>query len=182
LRWLAIYRFALRVSRIATRLSFIFAAIYAAIQWEAAKIDAQVKETLAFYDRYNSPPFTQYRADLATLIARNRDPLVAAANEAQYSAQIMTMMKSNDSANGFDLLSDLFDGLSECVSSGLCDQYVAAGLFQPRAQELFNQFFPYVKFVREQNKVTSFAIGLENTRNLQPAPPGLLRRLANYFL
>ena len=176
-----LYRRLLRFSHVAARFSFIGAAIYAAYQWEAAKADAQVKETLIFYDRYNSPPFTQYRDDLAGLIAKNRDRLVEAKSETQYSSQIVEIMKSSDSANGLDLLSDLFDGISACVTSDLCDKHVAAKLFQPRANQIFNVFYPYIKYVREQNKSTTFAVGLENMRNQVPETPGIFKRLWNYI-
>ena len=176
-----LYTRLLRFSHVAARFSFIGAAIYAAYQWEAAKADAQVKETLAFYDRYNSPPFTQYRDGLAGLIAKNRDKLVAATTEAQYSSQIIEIMKSNKVANGLDLLSDLFDGISACVTYDLCDKRVAAKLFQPRATEIFNIFYPYIKYIREQNKATTFALGLENMRNQVPETPGLFGRFWHYI-
>jgi hypothetical protein len=165
------YRFLLHWSRILAQLSFVGAAIYAGFQWYSAKVDGRVQQSLNFYEKYNSVPFTQYRSNISKFISSNMEDLKKAGTQQEYIKIFLRKMKDSGIVSDFDILADFYDGLSVCVSAKLCDEDVAAQLFQIQAEGLYNPFFPYVKFVREQNKVKNFALGLEKIRDNPPSTP-----------
>jgi hypothetical protein len=158
------------------------AAIYAGFQWYSAKVDGRVQQSLNLYDKYNSVPFTQYRVSISKFISLNMEDLKKAKTQQEYITMFLKKIRDSWVVNDFDILADFYDGLSVCVSSKLCDKDVAAQLFQIQAEGLYNPFFPYVKFVREQNKVTTFALGLERIRDNPPARPTFLGNILNGLL
>jgi hypothetical protein len=181
LTWRArLYRELLQWSRILAHFAFVGAALYAAAQWYGAKVDGQVKQVLTLYDKYNSTPLIQYRKDLDALIANNNDAFNTAMHEKKqddYVKLIVRLMTTSDAANGFDLISDFFDGLSVCVSASLCDEDVAVRLFHPRALELFDVYAPYIGYVRGQNGVKDFAAGIIEFAGRVPRKRGFLGNL-----
>jgi hypothetical protein len=171
-----VYRWALRIGKLVGGLSVVVAALWAALQFYKSNIDDHIKTTLTMYERYNSQPFTTYRETLSTFTIDNRDQILAAAksgNEKNYSDTIMSLMGKkttggkNETMKSFDLLTDFFDGIDECIHARLCDWNASVRLFQPRAKELYDGFYPYIKNVRDVNKLESYASGLDRVAHLK---------------
>ena len=171
-----LYRWVLWIGKLVGGLSVVIAALWAALQFYKSNVDDHIKTTLAFYDKYNSQPFTTYRETMSTFTIDNRDALVSAAktgNEKTYSDTLNRLLEQkpatgkNENMKSLDLLADFYDGIDECIQAKLCDWNSSARLFQPRAKELSDSFYPYIEKVRNMNKQRAYAAGLDRIAHLK---------------
>ena len=175
--WKSYYRHLLRWSK---RLSFLAVALYAAFQWYGVKVDGQIKQVLALYDKYNSDPIFTYRRNLDLMLS---DPdLSNAIQKGDSPAYVKTLMQlmTPDKVSYLDILSDFFDGLSVCVSTHLCQEDVAIRLFQPIAKNLRHDFGPYILEVRKNNGVPNFADGIAEFARKTPKPKSVFSSLYDF--
>jgi hypothetical protein len=176
--WQSCYRQLLRWSK---RLTFLAVALYAAFQWYGLKVDGQVKQVLTFYDKYNSEPIIGYRKDLDLLL--NDKELSAAVHSGDqnvYMQRVVELTSSEKGSVAFDIMSDFFNGLSVCVATHLCQEDVAARLFQPAAMELYDDYGPYLGYIRSKNGVPSFGSGIIEFASKTPKPNTFLRSLYDF--
>jgi hypothetical protein len=148
-----------------------------------ANMDDHVKITLAFYDKFNASPYTTYRESIDKLNDLHDVELqkAAAGDEETYQNKLVELLNKSDTGYGLDLITDFFDGVSACVEAKLCDRNVAFKLFQPRAEELYNEFFPYMKYESTHNGPTNYGLGVQEIAHLTPRKETFIEHLLAVF-
>jgi hypothetical protein len=158
----SVFRVFVTIRKSITRLSIIIGLLYSFVQYERIKLDGEVKQTLLFYDKFNSSPFTGYRENLTDIVSKNIEEIKASLrSDESFSIQIEKIIKLGDSRKSFDMVLDFFDGVAVCMETDICDKVTAKQLFQSRASELYEIFYPYIKKNRVENKSDEYAGGLE---------------------
>jgi hypothetical protein len=158
----AVLRKLVWIKRTAIRLSLVFGLAYSVIQYERVKLDGQVKQTLSFYDKFNSSPFVGYRELLSDTIDSNTEQirLSAKKGDEDFARVILAIVEKKDVKKSLSMIFDFFDGIAACMETGICDQDTAIQLFQARAAEIYKMFYPYIKKIRIENNNEEYAKGL----------------------
>ncbi len=130
--------------------------LYGVFEYEHSKFDQQVKQTLEFYDRFNSSPYVGYRETFSNVRYENIRILSKSAESTEaYNSAIDKILKLEGTklTTSLDMTFDFFDGLTNCVRSGLCDSVSAKRLFRYRAQEIYENFWPHIENIRTTYKM-----------------------------
>jgi hypothetical protein len=160
------------------RLTIVLGFLYAVFQYEQAKIDNQVKQTLSFYDKFNSAPFTEYRSEVSSQLNSRSKQLEERANDnAKFSSYVIGFAEEPKFSKPFNMLLDFFDGVSICLRKELCDPDVVDDLFKPRAQEIYHVFAAYFDAVQKKNPVYASGLISVATHQSESGVKAVLRRL-----
>ena len=147
-----------------------------------------VKTALSFYDKYNGQQLINFRNGIGNFDNKNHDKIMVALNELnrtnnleKYEQTFRNLVKLSGNENDIDMIIEFFDGLSECISTNLCDWNTAVGLFQPKAMSLYTEFAPYIIYNRVINKDASYGYGIENIQKLAKKKERMLDRILEVF-
>lgn len=155
------YKRLIQVGKISGAISFLVAAPYALIQYWQSRDNARVEQTLALYKLYNAKPFTDYREKITKAVVAHRSQLnESAIDPAKLLAAQLSVVAEDDVEMDLLLLFDFFDGVAVCVASELCDKTTAIKLFQPRALDIYLNFYQYMQSKRSGTN-RDYGVGLE---------------------
>jgi hypothetical protein len=157
-----IYKRLLQLGKVAGALTFLFGIPYGVFKYLEAVRATKVEQTLKFFNVYNSPPITNYREAIITVLVNHESDIVAAAVDAsKFNELIVNIVKTDQLSKPLLLTMDFFDGLAACVVNDLCDPDTTQRLFQRRAEEIYVMFYPYIMGKRSTTASWDFALGLE---------------------
>jgi len=169
-------------SRVVTRWSFVFGAIYAGIQWYSSKVDARTKQTIDFLERFESDPFTKYWRSMKEFAETNQNQLEAKTTAAAYSDSVLSEIANAKIAANLDMISDFFDEVNVCMDKALCDKDSAVALFGPKAYFFYVNFFPYIDSSRKQHGDKNYGVGAETLTKTPRTMPNFFQRIIAYLL
>ncbi len=166
---IAMLRKLVKLKNVAKRLSVIlsvvsvpFGLVYGVIQYERSKLDGQVKQTLSFYDKFNSAPFVGYRESLTDLQTKYKTEIEASYNSNEaFTNEILKIVKTEGVERSLNMTFDFFDGLAACIKTRICDRESAQQLFKSRADEIYMLFYPYIYDHKKNKKNKNYAEGIE---------------------
>lgn len=159
-----IYRRLLQIGKIASALTFLFGIPYGIWQYVEAQHDKKIEQSLKLFDKFNSPPFTDYRDKISKAAAKGRVQLNAAAATKDlkvYEAAVLEVVERNEIEAPLWLIMDFFDGVTICVVNGLCDPHTTSQLFTERARDVLLTFYQYIAANRKGPSSATFGYGLE---------------------
>jgi hypothetical protein len=157
-----LYRRLIQIGKVSGAIAFLFAAPYALEQYREARAAARIAQTLDMFKTYNAAPFTSYREKLTKALIKYEDEIyVAAKDENTFLDLQLRLLRQEDIETETLLLFDFFDGVAVCVTSSLCDNDTAIKLFQPRAADIYMNFYQYMAHQRGKSPTRRFGVGLE---------------------
>ena len=158
-----VYKWLLRVGKVAGAISFLFAVPYGVFEYWRHGQEQRVEKTLKFYKQFNSAPFITYRENVFKSLAKYKDKInsAAAKDEIALGAVMSELVNQGDLEKDIYLIMDFFDGLLICITEEICDGKTALSLFSPRAKELRINLYQYIQAQRLSTTTKNFGLGME---------------------
>jgi len=137
--------------------ALLFGGIFAMIQYLDKERADQVKYSLDFLQKFNSPPVIEARKAVLAAWTPNRGRLTTAL--AKYSSEpqaypnvVSEVIETKNLNDPLITLFDFYESLQICVETRVCEASTSSSLFQRDARMLFQLHFP---FIEEQRKILS---------------------------
>lgn len=168
-----------RADRLATwldpmvKLAAVFAGVFAAYQYLAARTDARVARSLGYVDRYNdmSTPVGAAQARIEDTLWRHADtirdlqsfdldPVVAAEMKRAFTSNLLA--GTGETSNLWQELTVVvrfFDALEICIDRDLCDEAAAMAFFSDPVVSTWGNFGEILKDRRDLDD--NHAVGLD---------------------
>jgi hypothetical protein len=158
-----VYKRLLQIGKVTGAVTFLFAVPLGVWQYVERKQETRVEQSLRFFDKFNSTPFTTYREEINKAIVANADGIREAARDSKELERfVVAMMRKNgDLEPHLWLVMDFFDALAICVIKHLCDAVTVDHLFAERANDYYILFYQYILLQRNNSTSPKFAVGLE---------------------
>jgi hypothetical protein len=148
------------VKKTAALLPVVFGVVYGVIQYERSKLDGQIKQTLSLYDKFNSSPFTNYREKISDAMEEMLASRKSNETSDSFTSIVRKIVKEENVKRSLNMMLDFFDGLTACIDNEICDSDSAKQLFQARANEIYVNFYPHIKDIRNVNQSDEYGQGL----------------------
>jgi len=136
----------------------IIGSIGAVYQYFDVKQENRVKETMDFFDNFNSGELQEARLSLGVTWEDYHDK-IKRLNNANVSNEetkalileriVLPMVEHNNQQKEIDLLINFFGNLEICVENKICDQHVSEVFFSEYATSFFDLYKPWIKKRRE---------------------------------
>ena len=150
-------------------LSVIYGVAFGIYQYNDAKQEKRVEQSLSLFRQFNNAPFTQYRTKINDSLLNNSEKIYnAASNVDQLTTTMATIVRNDKIATDLVLVMDFFDGVAYCAAKRICDPGISYDLFYARGRELYVTFYQYIKAQRNSFAGNDFGAGLETLVKYKP--------------
>lgn len=138
------------------------AGVFAIVQYFDAQKADQVKQALAYVERFNKEPYLAARNDINAFWETRSEKLFKAekAGEKELSGYILKEAGSSRVGQKFSFLVDFYSDLQICTCNHICDAETVRQFFGKEAYGYLGVFFPYMEEQRSRQKDQSFAESL----------------------
>src|ERR1051325_11331376 len=126
------YEKSLDLAKVAAVGSVVFGVVFGVIQYNQARTDRRIEETLQLFRQFNNAPFTEYRKRINGAVLKNHNEITAAASsEEKFAAAIMDLVQKEDLQIDIGFVLQFFDTVAYCAAKNICDPEIAIKLFYP---------------------------------------------------
>jgi len=145
---------------LATTAALVIGGCFGAYQYLEKARDDRVKETLAFFDRYNRDAVLKARLEQngAWDPLRKEEQRIPGSQYDGFTYRIILEKKLESSIS---VLNDFYAALRVCATNDICDHAVALQLFQEDACTFFNRNYSYIDAQRRDYQDSSIGLGTE---------------------
>ncbi|MEH6435838.1 hypothetical protein [Massilia sp. DD77] len=146
--------------------------VFAMVQYLDKKHDDRVKETLAFFDRYNSNHVLEARTVLVSAWLRHAaeyEQVIGSADK--YYAFTRRVIHDENLRREVAVINDFFAALDICARNKICECEVALLLFQPDARSYYGYHYSFIAAERSRAKDDSIGAGLESFAKIGRGKP-----------
>lgn len=142
--------------------AIVVGGVFGMVQYLDKKHDDRVKETLNFFDRYNSNHVLEARTALVAAWrqhAAEYDKVIDSADE--YYKFTRRIIIDENLRGEVAVINDFYAALDICTRNKICECDVAILLFQPDANSYYGYHYSYIAAERTRAKDDSIGAGLE---------------------
>lgn len=140
----------------------IIAGVFAGYQYLEAKKAEQIKETIAYVNRLDSPVLHERLAHIGRVwIIKEPEIDEHVKNAVDWEKFVMKVVNDNQLADDVISIIDYYKGLQICVTEKICDKKTAVAFFKSDARTFYRLHYPFISHLRKSRNDPSFAAELE---------------------
>jgi hypothetical protein len=153
------YGWSLDAAKVAGIFSVIFGVVFGIVQYNQARNDKRVEQSLQLFRQFNNPPYTDYRKRINVAVIDNRLKITdAVTDEARLTAAVTDMVRKEKIETDLAFVLSFFDTVAYCAAQDICNSQIILDLFYPSAWELYVPFYQYIRI--QQSAFNEFGAGV----------------------